>query len=130
MKNFRVLFVLAALFAMACSGGGKGPGDVFKDTMMKLADGKYDAVIAVMANDDGQGVSDDEKEKTMAMLGMANAQIVSKKGISKINILSEEISEDGLSAKITYEMVFGDDDTATEEAIMLKVEGKWKMKKF
>jgi len=132
MKRFQVLFILAALFAMACSsGGGKGPGEVYQDAMMKLADGQYDVVMGMMTmDDDAEELSGEEKEKTMAILGMAHGQIQAKGGIKEFTILEEVIAEDGLSAVVKFEVVFGDGDTSEDEATMLKVDGKWLMKGF
>ncbi len=132
MKRMQVFMVLLAVIAMACGGGsGKSPGEAYKEAIMSLADGKYDVVMSLTApNPQGEEQTQDEKEKTMALLGMAHGQIVNKGGISEFNILDEQIAEDGTSAVVHFEVVFGDGETSEDKATMLKVDGKWKMQGF
>lgn len=129
MKTFKSIALIVLLFAFACKGGpgGKGPGDVYKDAMMKIADGKYEAAMEMMAQKDDNEMTNEEREKTMGMLGMTNAAIQAKGGIKKIEILSEEISEDGVRANIEYKITFGNGEVNEDDNELIKEDGKWKL---
>jgi len=129
MKILKTFALITLLFAFACKGGpgGKGPGDVYKDAMMKIADGKYEAAMEMMAQKGDNEMTNEEREKTMGMFGMTNATIQAKGGIKKIEILSEEISEDGVRAYIEYKITFGNGEVSEDDNELIKEDGKWKL---
>ena len=68
------------------------------------------------------------KEQWRALLEEKSAKTIEQQGgIASFEILSEEISEDGNSATVTYKQVFGNgtEDDGTQK--MVKKEGKWLM---
>lgn len=129
MKILKTFALISLLFAFACKGGAgsSSPGDVYKDAIMKLADGKYEEVMDMMADEDDEEMTSEEREKTMGIFGMANATIQSKGGIKSIEILNEEISEDGNKASIDYKMTFGNGEVNEDDNELIKVDGKWKL---
>lgn len=130
MKALKTVLLISVIFAFACKGGigsGKGPGDVYKDAMNKIADGEYEAVMEMMAIEEGTEATAEELEKTMGILGMVNAMIQAKGGLKSIDIINEEISEDGNSAKIEYKLNFGNGETSEEDSNLVKIDGQWKL---
>ncbi len=127
MKTLRLIFVILTVIAFGCKGGGSKPGDVYKDALLKIEDGKYEEVISMMAKEDGTVMTDEETEKTMGMLGIVNATIKNKKGIKSIEILEEKLSEDGNKADIEYKVTFGNGEINEEDSELIKVDGQWKL---
>jgi hypothetical protein len=61
------------------------------------------------------------------MLQSKAAKTFDKKGgIDSYTLVSEEIAEDGNSAKVEYEITYGDGSKDSTKFNMVKVDGDWK----
>ena len=132
MKKFKsILSILTTILlftAMSCGGGGgNAPGDVIKSVMTNLDKGNIDKVIDDLYTGDKE-MTDEENAKITGILQMSVTALEQKKGIKSMEIISEEIAEDGESAKVEMKIVYGDDSDDTQKYNCEKVDGKWKMK--
>jgi len=115
MRTLNILFSFALMTAMfavlSCGGGGGGgsstPGDVVKTAMENLADANYDAAIAVYVTKNGEELSEKEKNKMKAFLPSAKEDLDKNGGIKEIQIIKEIISEDGNTATVKTQMIYG-----------------------
>lgn len=125
MKKLVALFaVVAAFFAVSC-GGSDSPGDVVVETYELMAAGKYEKVVDkfYVAN------PAEEEEFKSTMLSLCNEkmkpQLEAKGGIDKVELVSEELSEDGKSARVTTKITYGDGSVEEEKTKMVNVDGEW-----
>ncbi len=128
MKKFLVFF--AAVFALSLfvgCGGSSSPGDKAVVIYEKLANGDVDFVYDNIAMQ-GKEPSEEEIAKLKGLLGMAKAETDSKDGIDSIEVISEEIEEDGNKATVRIQFTYGNGETDEDDVIMLKEDGDWKMK--
>jgi hypothetical protein len=131
MKKFSVLlsvlFVGTILFMASCGGGGNTPGDVVKDFYKAIEKENYDAAMDLMDFGDKE-ITDEDKAKFKGMLAMGSESLKQNEGIKSIEILEENISEDGNSADLKMKITYGNDKEEENEGKLVKVDGKWKMK--
>jgi hypothetical protein len=135
MKTFKLLFSVAlitAIFALiSCGEGGLGsssPGDVVKTAMWNWADGNYDSMIAVYVNKNGEELSKEEQNKMKAMMLQAKEGLDKKGGIKEVIITEETISEDGTTATVKSQMIFGDGEKKDGDADkLMMVNGEWRI---
>lgn len=120
--------MLVAMFIMAaCSDNS--PSATFKSYITAFQKGDYEKFV------DGinlSKVTPDEmketKEGLTAMMKEKGEKMVEQKGgLKDIEILSEEIAEDGNTAVIKYKQIYGDGSEEESEGKMIKVDGKWMM---
>ena len=135
MKTFKLLFSIAlitAIFALiSCGEGGLGsnsPGDVVKTAMWNMADENYDAMFAVYVNKNGEELSKEEQDKIKAFLPKAKEEIDKKGGLKEVIITEETISEDGTTAQVNSQVVFGDGEKSDGDLTeLMMVDGEWKI---
>lgn len=125
MKKLVALFaVVAAFFAVSC-GGPSTPGAAAVEIFELMADGKYEKVVEkfYVANPEEKA----EFESTMLSLikEKVEPQMKAKGGIDKVELVSEELSEDGNSARVTTKIYYGDGTTKEDHTKMVKVDGEW-----
>lgn len=125
MKKLIALFaVVAAFFAVSCSSSNT-PGEVAIEAYQLMADGKYEKVL------DKFYIADpaEKEEFKSTMLSLCKEkmepQLQAKGGIEKIELVSEEISEDGKSARVTTKITYGDGSVEEEKTKMVNVDGEW-----
>jgi len=91
MKSLKILFGIAlitAIFALvSCGEGGVGgsstPSDVVKTMVEKIADGNYDAVVAISVTKKGEALNEEEQAKIMAFLPEGKKEIDKKGGLKR-----------------------------------------------
>lgn len=105
------------------------PGTALKNYMSALSDKDYEKFI------DGCNISEADSEKAkeireglIAMIQEKGSKTIEKKGgLKEVEIVSEEMAEDGNSAIVTYKQHYGDGSVKEDTQKMIKVDGKWLM---
>lgn len=70
----------------------------------------------------------EQKETLSALLKEKAAKEFEKKGgLKSIEVLSEEVSEDGNSAKVKMKYTYGNGETENQNMELIKKDGKWMM---
>ncbi|HIX26199.1 MAG TPA: DUF4878 domain-containing protein [Candidatus Barnesiella excrementigallinarum] len=131
----RVLYLsmmVAALFMMAsCSSSSSdSPSKALNGYVDELKAGNYEKFVEGIAFKDG--LSDEEIQSGKAMwVGLLQdkgaKEFEKRGGLKGIEIISEEISEDGNSAVVTFKQMFGDGTETEDTQNMVKKDGKWLM---
>ncbi len=135
MKTFKLLFGIAlitALFALiSCGEGGLGsssPGDVVKISAGNIADEDYDALVALYVNKNGEELTKEEQDKIKAIMPEVKKEMDKKGGLKEVIILEETIAEDGTTATVKTQIVFGDGEKSNEDTSkLIKVNGEWRI---
>ena len=119
------LMLVAVLAMVSCTPST--PGAALKNYMSALSDKDYEKFI------DGCNISEADKAKEIregliAMIQEKGSKTIEKKGgLKEIEIVSEEMTEDGNSAIVTYKQHYGDGSVKEDTQKMIKVDGKWLM---
>ena len=126
---FSAITLVLTIGLQSCGGGvgKKSPGDAVKHSFNLLADKKFDKVVEMYVKKDGTAFTDEEKAKVNGLMNMASAELEKKKGIKSMEITEEKISEDGKTATVKWKVVYGNDETDTEDGELINVNGDWKM---
>ncbi|MDR2890060.1 MAG: DUF4878 domain-containing protein [Alistipes sp.] len=133
-KLFSIVLTIAAVGVMAsCGGGTSTPGAAAKKYTEAMAAGNYDKFLDGLYLDPEatpEEVTEFEQQKAMlgAMIKEKGAEQTSEKGgIKGVEIVSEEISEDGLTAAVTMLLTYGNGETEESEMEMRHDGKEWKM---
>ena len=121
------LMLVAVLAMVSCTPST--PGAALKNYMSALSDKDYEKFI------DGCNISETDSDKAeeireglIAMIQEKGSKTIEKKGgLKEIEIVSEEMAEDGNSAIVTYKQHYGDGSVKEDTQKMIKVDGKWLM---
>lgn len=120
-------FIMVSLMVLTTScGSSSSPSGVINDYFTAMEQGDADKIIA-MVDTNGEEISDKDKEKFAAMVGMAKEQIEQKGGIKSNEVLEEIISEDGTEASVKVKTIYGDDSEDEAVTKLVKVDGDWKI---
>lgn len=132
MKTFKILFsfaLITAIFAVLSCGGSSTPGDVVKTAMENIADENYDAAVAVYVTNKGEELSEKEQNKIKAFLPSGKEDLDKKGGLKEIQIIKETISEDGTTATVKTQLIYGNGKKGEEsDTKLIKVNGKWRIR--
>ncbi len=112
----------------ACSS--TTPGEAAKKYTQYVADGEYEKFVDAIAYDEkaDEAAVKQQKEMILALLQeKGKKSIDEKEGITNIEIVSEEISEDGNEAKVSLKQTYGNGETEDANYDMVKKDGTWKM---
>jgi Domain of unknown function (DUF4878) len=124
------LLIVTILFGfISCGGGSTGstPGDVVKTMIGNLADGSNDDMLAISVNKKGESLSDKEVEFMNAFLPEIKKDMDKKEGIKEVVIMEEVISEDGKTATVSYQILWGNGDKGDKsDTDLILVDGKWR----
>ena len=119
---------LVALFMMASCSSPATPGKAFTQYVDVLKSGNYEKFVDGFALE--EGVSQEQAQQQKAMMASlisekAGQEFDSKGGIKGVEIISEEISEDGNNAVVTFKLQFGDGSEMEDSQDMVLRDGKW-----
>jgi uncharacterized protein DUF4878 len=124
------LLIVTILFGLvSCGGGSTGstPGDVVKTMIGNLADGSNDDMLAISVNKKGESLSDKEVEFMNAFLPEIKKDMDKKEGVKEVVIMEEVISEDGKTATVSYQILWGNGDKSDKsDTDLILVDGKWR----
>lgn len=117
-----------ALGLTACFGGGS-PFSVVKDFYAAVLQGDADKAITFLAL---KQVSANEMQLVKPKVQMIVAQGKSKTdangGLDAIELLQENISEDGEQAKVEVKVLFKNGKSSNESFKLVKEDGAWKIR--
>lgn len=121
------LIIMCLFLFSACSS--ETPGGAAKKYTNYLKSGKYDKFIDGIAM--GEDISAEEKKEAKAMftsmMEKGKKGIEQKGGIKDVKIVSEEIDEDGETATVVLNVIYGDGTNNEQKYDMIKEKGDWKM---
>ena len=125
-KVFSFLAVAAIMFFAASCGGSNTPAGIQKAIYTQVQKGNYEKALDIMIDNldakDGESV-----EVLRSFVDKAKKSDEVKGGLKSFEILSEEFSEDGLSATVTTKFVYGDGSEKTNDTNYVQKDGKWKL---
>ncbi len=122
----------AGVFVLA-SCAGNSPSSVAKSALMNVSEQKYEAFVDQLYMDDAKEKTPEEqakeKEKVVALLKLkASENIEKQEGIKNIEVLSEEIAEDGKTAVVKMKVTYGNGKTKDETVNLKKnKDDEWKV---
>lgn len=127
-KSVILLASLALMFIFSACGGDNSPKGVAETYCEAVIDGDIETVFDMMEGSDK--ATDEEKA---FWIGMArdkfSKQAEAKGGFDKFEVLSEEIAEDGQTAKVKVKFTFKDGSDKEETVRLILIDGDWKLKK-
>ena len=126
----KLLFAIVCLVASFtfASCGGSTPADEAAKCIELLKNKDYEGFVETIAlKGETTEEIDQQKQFYIGMLQSKAEKTFEKKGgIDSYTLVSEEISEDGNSAKVEYEITYGDGSKDSTKFNMVKVDGDWK----
>lgn len=131
MKNLNYLALVLLMLGLTVSCATKSsPGAAAKQYMEYMADGNVDKFIDGIAFDEDVTKEEIEQGKTM-MKSLIEEKAVpaleEKGGLKSVEVISEEISEDGKTATVTLKQTYGNGEFDEDETNMVLVDGRWKI---
>ena len=118
------LLVLVAIIVMACSSNT--PGGAALKYYNDVKNGNYEAYVEGIAFKEEITAEDKEQFVTL-MKEKADKEYKKKEGISKVQMLSEEMAEDGQTATVTKKITYGNGETEESDVARVLKDGAWKM---
>lgn len=118
------LLALVAIIVMACSSNT--PGGAALKYYNDVKNGNYEAYVDGIAFKEEITAEDKEQFVTL-MKEKADKEYKKKEGISKVEMLSEEVAEDGQTATVTMKITYGNGETEESDVAMVLKDGAWKM---
>ena len=129
MKRLVALFAgIVAMFAVSCSQAPATPGDAVVEIYQMIIDGQYEAAAArfYVDKEDPADVEEFRSFLTSLFTEKLAPKLQEKGGISNVEILSETLSEDGKTAKVSVKLTYGNGTEETEDVDMVYTEaGEW-----
>lgn len=129
-KLFLSLICMVALLATtSCGGGSSTPADAAAECLELIKAKDYEALVETIKMSDNSTPEEIEQTKQMyvALFKEKGEKEMEKKGgIASYTLISEEIAEDGQTAKVEYEVTYGDGSTKKQKFDMILVDGEWK----
>lgn len=128
----KLFFALVCMFAVmavtSCGGSSATPAGAAADCIELIKAQDYEGFVETIHFGDA---TPEEIEQAKAMYvslfkDKGSKQIEKKGGIASYTLISEEIAEDGQTAKVKYELTYGDGSTETQKFDMTFVDGEWK----
>lgn len=129
-KVFYFSVMTMVVFFMAACSSSDTPGGAMKKYGNYLIEGDYEKFVDgfAFAEDLDSEKIEEQKKGFLAMLKeKANKEFEKKGGLKSIEILSEEISEDGNSATVKLKQTYGNGETEEGTQTMVKRNGEWLM---
>ena len=128
MKKLFTLFAVAvAMFMASCAGAPATPSDAAVEYYQYVANGDYEAFADAIHFDttDPEEIAEGKAMVVSLYKEKAAPQMEAKSGVKSVEATGETISEDGNTANVQLKVIYGDGSEKTEDAKMVKVEGKW-----
>ncbi len=124
LNILKVFLVIAAVmaFTTACETADS-PGETAKEFMEEYAEGDVDSALEMLKGFDD--ATDEEKEKLKTYMAEGQKELEEKGGVESIEILSEDISEDGNTADVKLKSTYGNGETEEYSQKVEKVDGEW-----
>lgn len=129
-KIFIAMFCMIAFLATTSCGGGNAstPSRAAEECIELLKARDYEGFVETIKVSGDATPEEVEQVRTMyvsLLKDKGEKQMEKKNGIASYKLISEEIAEDGQSAKLKYEITYGDGSTDTQKFDMINVDGEW-----
>lgn len=122
-KILSILFAVVCMYMMAACTA-EAPTSVTETYLNDLMNGKYQELVDNLHFKNE--MSTEDKQNLVLMLESKAEKTVEKNGaIQGYEIVSEEISEDGESAVVKYNLKYAEKTEANQKVNLVKVDGKW-----
>lgn len=121
MKRFfpYILFAVVMLIFASC-GAGRSPRSAAKHFYKAIANEEFDKALAYSTLEEGA-----DAEIYYAIMDKAAQSIAERGGVKSIEIVEEQIAEDGLSATVTTAITYADGSVQSEICDVVLHENKW-----
>ena len=111
------------------SVSSSSPSGIITKVINNVSDGDYEAAIEYYVRKNGSELTKEDKAKLTAFLPSAKDNFEKKGGVKEVKIVDEKIADDGNSAEVKYQIIFGNDkEGKTERVKFIKVDGDWKVR--
>lgn len=130
MKKILYLSLMAIVSLLIASCSNNSPGSALKHYMDAMNDKNFEEVADGIAFKEGLTPEQQQqvREGWITLLQDKAEKSAEQQGaIKSFEIISEEISEDGTTAKVKYKQVFEDGTEKEGTQAMVKRDGKWLM---
>lgn len=121
--------MIALITISSCGGSSATPSDTAKEWIELIKAKDYESFVETIQPNEKATPEEAEQTKQMYLSlfkDKGDKQIEKKGGIDSYSILSETIAEDGKTAKVEYEIVYGNGKKDKQSFDMVLVDGKWK----
>ncbi len=121
--------MLACAFGFASCGGADTPTAVAEKSIQCLQDGDYEGYVDLLQLEVDEGEDLNQKKESAVVLIREKAKefIEKQEGIKSYEVLSETIAEDGNSAKVEMNVVYGNGKEDKQTVKLVKVDDEWKV---
>jgi hypothetical protein len=121
-----------SLSLISCGGGGitgeKSPSDIELGMWKLVQKGNYEKAIDYWAENSADDAGKEQMKAMSKMLVEKMKESMDEKGgLKDVKIESEEIDDDGMTAKVNVLLTYGDGSTEEQSNKYKKVDGKWKI---
>ena len=129
-KKLSVIGLLVMMMAIgsmiiSCGGGKSTPSKAALAFTENIENGNYDAAFNMLQGADE--ATPEEKEKTKAFFSESSKEMNKKGGISKKEILSETLSEDGMKDTVEMKITYVDGTSDESDNKLIKTDDGWKI---
>ena len=125
---FAFIAVVTIVTMWSCSGVNSSPTSVSEAAIKCMQDKDFEGYVDLMYVKEKKGKSvEKQKQELLALIAEKGDKMIEKKnGIQSWEIISEEIAEDGNSAKVNAKIIYGDGSSEDQTFKTCKTEdGKW-----
>ena len=126
----KLLFAIVCLIASFtfASCGGSTPADEAANCIELLKNKDYDGFVETI-NFKGENAEEIDQQKAFfkeLLTKKVDEMYEQMGGIESYTLVSEEVAEDGNTAKVVYEITYGDGTKKNETINLINVDGEWK----
>lgn len=113
--------LVAMVLCFASCGKPETPATIAEECIENIKNGDFDAFVETIDADE------ETKSQFKQLFEAKGKEMIEKSGgIASYKIVSEEISEDGKTAKVKAEIEYGNGKKKDEKFNFVNVDGKWK----
>ena len=131
MKKNLTLILLAIGLAIGCTAKKASPGAAAKQYMEYIAAGQVDQFVAGIHFGDGATKEEIDEYRTgfsSMITEKAIPALEEKGGLKHVEVVSETIDDDGLTATVVLRQTYGNGESEEDSTEMVLVDGRWMMK--
>ena len=128
MKRLSFMLSCVCAFFLMASCGAPSPADEAARCIDYLMEKDYVAIVeTINVKGDTPEKQQASKQQLLELMEQKGDHMYEQKGgIASYSLVSEQISEDGMKAKVEYEVTYGNGAKEVEKFSMVMVDGVWK----
>ncbi|MDO4758200.1 MAG: DUF4878 domain-containing protein [Rikenellaceae bacterium] len=126
-KIFAICALFVAVMMVSCGGGAATPSDVAAKVYDMIIDGDYEGAVDCFYFGEDETKAEQMRTMVLSMLQeKAAPQIEAKGGLKAVEVIGEEIAEDGKTAKVEVKLIYGNGKEENNKLDMaVDPSGKW-----